>query len=88
MKTIRWTAHALQNLIDRELDQALVEDTLTHPHDIAPTPPGRHIYMRRYWDHSLQQEMLLRVVIEESSMETVIVTLYKTSRISRYLRGC
>lgn len=41
--------------------------------------------MRRYFDTLLQQEMLLRVVIEEAAEEMVVVTVYKTSRFDRYL---
>ncbi|NJN84940.1 MAG: hypothetical protein HC802_23395 [Caldilineaceae bacterium] len=43
--------------------------------------------MRRYFDAFLQEEMLLRVVIEETESELAVITLYKTSQISRYLRG-
>ena len=43
--------------------------------------------MRRYFDALLQQEMLLRIVVEETEDETVVVTLYKTSQIDRYLKG-
>jgi len=31
--------------------------------------------------------MLLRIVVEESDMETVVVTIYKTSQIERYIKG-
>src|SRR5262249_61705740 len=44
------------------------------------------IYMRRYFDSILQQEMLLRVIIEETIGELVVVSVYKTSQINRYLR--
>jgi len=43
--------------------------------------------MRRYFDAILQQEMLLRVVVEDTENELVVITLYKTSQIDRYLRG-
>jgi hypothetical protein len=31
MKPVRWTAHASQNLIDREIDRQIVEETIAHP---------------------------------------------------------
>ncbi len=43
--------------------------------------------MRRYFDQLLEQEMLLRAVTEETSAEIIVVTVYKTSRIDRYLKG-
>ena len=43
--------------------------------------------MRRYFDTNLQQEMLLRIILEETTEEIVVVTIYKTSQIDRYLKG-
>jgi hypothetical protein len=31
--------------------------------------------------------MLLRVVVEETPQELVVITVYKTSQISRYMKG-
>lgn len=41
---------------------------------------------RRYFDRTLDRQMLLRVVIAEAPRERVVVTAYKTSQITRYLR--
>lgn len=87
MKPIRWTLHALQNLTDREVERVEADKTLTQPEFIVPGQPLRLVYMRRYFDSLLQQEMLLRVVIEETIGEIVVVSVYKTSQIDRYLRG-
>lgn len=87
MKSIRWTLHALQNLTDREIDQEEVNQTLDQPTAIAPGQVPRSIYMRRYFDKVLQQDMLLRVVVEETIGEKVVVSVYKTSQITRYLKG-
>jgi hypothetical protein len=35
----------------------------------------------------VQQEMLLRLVIEDTPLERVVVTAYKTSQIQKYLKG-
>jgi hypothetical protein len=43
--------------------------------------------MRRYFDRSLHQEMLMRMIVEETTDEIVVVTLYKTSQIEKYLKG-
>jgi hypothetical protein len=43
--------------------------------------------MRRYFDPVLQTEMLLRVVVEETAEEWIIVTLYKTSKFQKYQAG-
>lgn len=87
MKPVRWTPHAVQNLIDREVERSAVELTLLQPAYTVPDPPGRQILMWRYIDSVLQKEMLLRVVIEERDSELVVVTVYKTSQFARYLKG-
>jgi hypothetical protein len=87
VKSIRWTPHALQNLVDREVARAEADSTLAQPEFIVPGQSPRLIYMRRYFDSVLQQEMLLRVIVEETMTEIVIVSVYKTSQIGRYLRG-
>lgn len=87
MKPVRWTSHALLNLVDREIERTKVNKTITQPEFIVPGQPPRLVYMRRYFDSLLQQEMLLRVVIEETIGEIVVVSVYKTSQIERYLKG-
>jgi hypothetical protein len=47
----------------------------------------RQVYMRRYHDSVLDQEMLLRVIVQETETRRVVVTVYKTSQIKRYLKG-
>ena len=56
MKPIRWTPHALQNLVDREIERAEADRTLAQPEFIVPGQPPRLVYMRRYLDSLLQQE--------------------------------
>ena len=41
--------------------------------------------MRRYFDERLQQEMLIRVVLEETENERVITTVYIASKIGKYM---
>lgn len=43
--------------------------------------------MRRYFDTQLQQEMLLCLIIEETPDELVVVTVYRTSQIAKFLKG-
>lgn len=87
MKPIRWTVHALDNLADREIDRSEAEHAVTHPELVRSGQPGRQVFMRRYFDRPLGREMLLRVIIEETAPELVVVTAYKTSQVDRYLKG-
>jgi hypothetical protein len=87
MKPIRWTDHALQNLAAREIDRSEADETIARPKFVIPDPPDRQILMRRYSDPVLNQDMLLRVVVEETASEIVVVTVYKSSQFSRCLKG-
>jgi hypothetical protein len=86
MKPLCWVDHSLKSLIDREIDRHEAELTITSPEFTEPDPPNREIRMRRYFDPILQQTLLLRVVVEEKPTDVVVITVYKTSQIARYLR--
>jgi len=85
MKPIRWTKHALKKAAIREAGKMEVEQAIRQPDLIAPGNPPRRIFMRRYFDAVLQAEMLLRVVVEETEFELAVITLYKTSKLKKYL---
>jgi hypothetical protein len=87
MKTYRWTPHALVNLAIREVTKEAAERVIANPDFTIADPPDREIRMGRFYDPVLDQEMLLRVVIEETAAEIVVVTVYKTSQFRKYLRG-
>lgn len=87
MKPLRCTLHALAALEDRGIDRADVEETIAEPELSALDPPRRVVLMRRYFDARLERRMLLRVVVEETPRERVVVTVYKTSQIARYMKG-
>lgn len=84
MKPIRWTDHAERDLRVREIDRYQAEQTLHAADTVVSGRAGRAIYQRRYFDRVLAQEMLLRVIIEETELERVVVTLYKTSKLEKY----
>ena len=84
MKPVRWTDHALAELDKREVPREEADRTLTTPDRIVPGNPPRESYQRRYHDPLLGEEMLLRLVVEETALELVVVTLYKTSKLRKY----
>jgi len=87
MQVFRWTRHALEALAEREIERAEADRALDGP---TPTMPGlgqRTIYLHMYHDRMLGQEMLLCIVTEALVDEVVIITVYKTSRIEKYLGG-
>ena len=84
MKSVRWSPHAIDNLADREIDRVAAEKTLDSPEFVVPGQLPRLVLMRRYFDSVLQQEMLLRIVVEDTSTERIVITVYKTSQIAKY----
>jgi hypothetical protein len=87
VKRIRWSRHAVKNLTDREIDRTEADKTLAEPELVSPGQPPRQVLMRRYFDRLLQQEMLLRIVVEDTASERIVVTVYKTAQLSKYLKG-
>lgn len=87
MKPIRWSRRAVKNLTDREIDRAEADQTLAEPELVVPGQPPRQVLMRRYFDQLVQQGMLLRIVVEDTASERIVVTVYKTAQLSKYLKG-
>jgi hypothetical protein len=87
MKPIGWSAHARKKAAKREINEVEAEQTITQPDVIMPGQPPRRVFVPRYFDAVLETEMLLRVVVEETEAEMVVVTLYKTSKFRKYEHG-
>ena len=73
-------------MIERELDEIEAERTLAEPEEKVAARLPREIWLRRYFDPIEEREMLMCVIVEESTGEIAVVTLFKTSRMARYLR--
>ena len=86
-RPIRWSLHAIGRLNDQAVDAATVEDVVRRPDFDVPSQESRRVRMRRYHDADSRKAMLLRVVVEESQDEIVVVTVNRTSQVARYLRG-
>lgn len=86
MKAIQWTGHALENAHDRAISKKEVEEALRNPDLVDSGRTPRRVYTKRYFDTILEQEMLLRVVIEDTMEAVLVVTMYKTSKINKYLK--
>jgi len=87
MKPIRWTLHATRELDRREIERAEADLAISQPDVIAPASPPRAFRQRRYFDKALQEPMLLRVLVEETDDELVVITLYRTSKFKKYEPG-
>ena len=86
-KPIRWSLHARERLDARAVDEAEVRLAIAAPEFIVPGVPPRRVFMRRFIDAGSGRAMLLRVVAEETPTSIEVVTVYRTSKIRKYLRG-
>ncbi len=85
VRPFRWSDHALRNLVARRIDRKTADAVLQEPEVVADGRLGRKVYMGCYLDENHGSEMLLRIVVEDAANEVVVVTLYKTSRLEKYL---
>jgi hypothetical protein len=85
MRPIRWTAHAVASLTDREIERDEAERAIAAPDRTVSGHGRRQVLLRKYHDAVLGQPMLLCVVIEDQSEERVVLTVYKTSKLDKYL---
>jgi hypothetical protein len=54
VKRLRWTAHALAALVDRDIDRAEVDQALAAPELSVIDLPRRAVLMRQYFDVGLR----------------------------------
>ncbi len=87
MIPVRWTAHAEAGLRDRETERADAERTVENPDPRIASRGARTVLLRRFEDRMLRQPMALCVVVENREGETVVITVYKSSKLDKYLEG-
>ena len=63
------------------------ELAIAQPESVTPAHPRHQFRQRRFLDKTLNAKMLLRVLVEETDLEFVVVTLYKTSKFKKYEPG-
>ena len=80
---IEFSKHAQRQLRERNIDPELVRETVANPERIVAAGKNRKIAQRTYRRHG--RDFLLRVVFSEQGRPQII-TMYWTSRVSRYRR--
>ena len=80
---IRFSKHAERQLKERNIDPELVRETLENPEQIVTAGKNRRITQRVY--RRQDREFLLRVVFS-GQLHPEIITMYWTSKLSKYRR--
>jgi hypothetical protein len=83
MSQLRFTAHALEEMQRRDITQEQVEAVFLQPEQILPGRNRRTIYQSRI-SFDGEKQYLLRVFIDETISPSVVITVYRTSKIQKY----
>ena len=81
------TGHARFEAERRGITEELINSVIQAPQQKLPSKKGRVILQSRYRDTIENKEMLLRIVVSETTDAFTVLTVYKTSRISKYWTG-
>ena len=78
----RLSAHARKELDRRQISLALLEDVLSHPEQKVPGHEEILCYQSRVTIGG--KPYLLRVMVNETTEPLTVVTIYRTSKITKY----
>jgi hypothetical protein len=81
--TYRFSNHALAEMQRRSIPADLVEYVLQNPQQVLIQLDGVKIYQSQI-DFGEGKDYLLRLFVNESVDPAIIVTVYRTSNISKY----
>jgi len=68
----------------RGIKEAFIKTVVKNPQQKVLSKKGRVIVLSRYYDERENKEMLLRVIGFETPDKFEVITVYKTSKISKY----
>ncbi len=72
----------------RGISEELIVRVVNNPQQKVPSKKGRIIIQNKFYDNKEKKEMLLRIIGLETTEKFVVITVYKTSKISKYwIRG-
>ena len=77
------TEHALDELARRSIPIQILNEVLNSPQQIVPTYGNRVVYQSQVY-FGEGRTYLLRAVIDENVHPAEVITVYRTSKISKY----
>lgn len=78
------TDHAAEALRERNLSESTLRDALENPDPSQVVRPGRWVVQKMFRDRDAAKDYLLRVFVDVDRDPPEIVTVYRTSKITRY----
>lgn len=80
---IIFSNHSEYEIIRRRLDKRIVITVINRP-DQKFIIGDKIIFQSKYFDKTHGKEMLIRIIVIEAFKDLKVITLYKTSKISKY----
>jgi hypothetical protein len=80
----RFSKHAESELVLRRIPRKFVEEVLRQPEQIVPERPPKKAYQSQV-DFG-GRIFLLRVIVDDTIEPAIVVTLYRTKKIKKYLK--
>jgi hypothetical protein len=77
--------HALEQITRRKIDREMVMLALNQPQQIIENEDDSSIVIYQLLIKENEQHFLLRVFVNKNKQPNVIVTVYKTTKITKYL---
>jgi hypothetical protein len=81
----KFSQHARQELKRRNIPEELVESVLHNPQQIVPQSQGKKVYQSKMALGG-GNFFLLRAIVVDEVDPAVVVTVYRTKKISKYWR--
>ena len=78
------TEHTEKELIQRQIPRNLLEEVMHAPQQIIPEYFGRRAYQSKL-DFGGGRIFLLRAIVDESTEPFTVITVYRTSKVSKNL---
>ena len=82
----RLSTHAQREMARRDIPRTLLDEVLRAPQQIVEEHQGRKAY-QSIVDFGRGRMFLLRVIVRDDIEPGIVVTVYRTSRISKYWRS-
>lgn len=82
---VEFTKHALEELKIRDISRETVEKILENPKQILVSDNNRKVY-QDIVEFNDNKQYVVRVILEETKDNLKVITVYKSSKISKYWR--
>lgn len=85
MPKYKLTEHAKEEIIRRQIPINMLKQVMSNPQAVVPAANNRKCYQAIYLLEN-QKKYLIRIITEEKEGQLLVITVYKTSKIGKYIK--